>query len=128
MKSEIDLTISARTLRLVRRLTYAYRPTTGNWYCGRKFTRHSASRENISLWMSPLRRKAWKVRADYPRGGAHCDSGLIITTQLVRNLPALLNWCAITASRDFQRPHRLRHHDHHQIFVNADWRAGSVSR
>lgn len=48
----------------------------------------------------------------------------IITTQLVRNLPALLELAIL--QHGFNAGYRLRHHHHHQISADADWRAGRL--
>ncbi len=104
-----------------------YRPAIGN--CGTLRSenppRHSGRGELFRRGMSPLGDGA---RAGKPRAITRAVLYwwllvFIITTQLVRNSPAPLNWRYYSIR--FNARYRLRHHDHHQISVYA--RGWSVS-
>ena len=124
-ESEVDLdAISAQSLRLVRSILMliALLSVIVLWS-----EIHSAFGflENISLWDVTSTVQGVESLEPITLGAVLIAILVfIITTQLVRNLPAA--GTGDSAAPGFNAGYGLRHHHHHQISADADWRAGRL--
>ena len=66
-----------------------------------------------------------KPGANYPRCGADCHSG-VYHHHAAGTQPARAAGTGDFAAPGFNAGYGLRHHHHHQISADADWRAGRL--